>query len=186
MNPTQLELATLAARLPSGTPYERVETALSIWHAAQDRIDWEEEIELHREEFQQFDREPTRPLLSVLAEVMPGKTATDRMKFWRDFISTDPLCIFDPYISEEENERRLESMLETHRQEGVQYPTYLSTRFKMWHQKTSAEMRKSRAAKAAKARHDKPPNEAPDPDEATIPQVPKKSLRTQKKTPKMI
>ena len=181
MNPTQLELATLAARLPSGTPYERVETALSIWRAAQDRIDWEEEMELHREEFQQFDREPASPLVQVLAKLLPKRKAVDRVKIWRDFINTDPLAICAPDATNEENEKRLEGMFTDHRKNGVRPLTYLIHFFKLWHQESAAEKRRQRSSMGAKARHDKPANEAPDPDEATIPQVAKKKVLGRKK-----
>ena len=118
--PSQIDLATLATRIPTGTPGERVNLALAIWEAAGEALrpppgdpfaDWQS-------------------LESILAEVMPGKSLMERQRRWRDFL---------PHWEQLESERKWaenDAQLAAIGIARVNFPTVAPEEFAAWAEDT--------------------------------------------------
>lgn len=98
--PNQIDLATLATRLPNGSPGERVDTALAIWEAAGKRLDALAARAAHLATPRKADLENARimqgiefPAGTVSLEVFLAKTVPDkfpkpqRMEIFREFLA---------------------------------------------------------------------------------------------------
>ena len=157
MNPTQLELATLAARLPSGTPADRVEAALHIWEVAGWRLDQQAKrstartarVEMHSEQqkriMEGIEFPPGDVSLDVLlAKTMPKRKSPDRMRIFRKFL--DVPRYGGPI-----------GTIESIREEGFSAACVedYAFMFLSWLEADDSKNRKAKASLGGKARHSK-------------------------------
>lgn len=165
MNPTQFELATLAATLTStATPGERVNAALAIWNAAGAAL------RPPQAPPQGFDDH--RDLGELLAELLPSKGSSDRLKLWRDFLPvfeavqderTRALAqaqaarvggfIVAPEVCAADLAQRAEETMTRHRTLGVRDAAACAAGFTAWNSAREADNRAARAKKGADSRH---------------------------------
>ena len=162
MNPTTYELAAIAAALPSGTPTERVQSALAIWEAA----DVAAFPQLHR---------TLQPLGELLAELMPTREPGHRFKRWRDFLTWFELDILLGRQSianalTKSPEKRLERIRDNsgalpkladlaadrtmaqHRKKGVPRGSNMAESFRQWDKDKTSQAYSERATKGGKAK----------------------------------
>jgi hypothetical protein len=145
MNPTQLELATLAATLPTGTPTERVESALMIWRAAGEVMQPPPADPFN-------DKQRLTDLLKGLLPTMDSEP--DRLAVWREFLPHWERLLFerqklsqaeklakaglyqgnDLTITDDEIKDRAAETMRTHREFGVREAGDIGDVFRAWRQ----------------------------------------------------
>lgn len=147
--PTHLELATLAANLPSGEPRERVHEAYLIWRATAAKL-----IELNETPEEKYHREREAniywgedrdavPFVSFLAKLMPRiKTKAARIKRWREFLMQQF----------KNNEEVVETIMGRYPADGVDEVDYHTLKFKKWEAAEKKKITTKRAKKAGNAR----------------------------------
>ena len=174
MKLTQSKLATLAAILPNGTALERVRLAVEIWDAA--RTENPSFPEYWQSRLNVMENRTPLPLEMFLAEVMPKKSAKDRLKVWGEFITwkmrnardsdkgyfRDGGGIFLPEdkITAKEAATLAKQAIGEHKEAGVPKPKNAAVEFQEWAQAEKKRKASEKARRASYARHDKTPKDA--------------------------
>ena len=141
----------IAATLPTGTPAERVRTALAIIDEAKSALF--------------VPPKDRRPLKELLAELMPKKDHSERVKKWRDFLEWHEQKFYVPNPYKEKDEiasdltrpqavKRAGDRMMEHHAKGVNDADKLAATFRAWHDEQAAVARRLRASKAANALHE--------------------------------
>jgi hypothetical protein len=161
---TQLEIATLAATLPTGNASERVAFALEIWKEAAARTPGTPE---HSARFLSPEEFIVR-LDWLLEEMMPQKRKAQREEQWERFVTwkmehaRDSGIIYGTQrkaaifpgdkITPKEARELAEGEISRHRVEGVKEFLAAELEFRKWEEKEAKKTAKTKAKAAANAR----------------------------------
>jgi hypothetical protein len=161
--PTQIELATLAAMITKGNAIARVKLAEEIWGQA--------ELAIHRRKLNQLESLPRvwDALDQLLKEAMPKeKTKADKEKIWLAFHVSKMInhrngvyllgqraILSDDEISQDEARQIAEMEIEKQRIDGIAKPELLMSEFVAWRKNESIRKRSEKGKNAANARHSK-------------------------------
>jgi hypothetical protein len=200
--PTQIELATLAATLPNGTPADRVKLALAIWEeAAAETPTTAEWVGRKSAELESLSNKYPAPLESLLSELMPEKPKAYRLSKWEDFLTwkmmnarpfmiipgkADTPLIGQKALFPEDTIPRADAMkyagdlMRDHQDNGVKEFRQISREFAQWEESDRKTTLADRAKAAAEARWDRE-REA---SRSAGKPVPTAKKRTQKRKPK--
>jgi hypothetical protein len=160
MNPTHLELATLAAAFPQiHDPTAKIDAAMDIWAAAGKRLkllqERDSQISAHVHKYES-DRERimggiefppgTIKLDTFLSKTMPGRKGPDQMRIFREF-----LAVPNPAMP-----KGVESLPDI-RENGIgeAFVYSFAHSFRRWLEAYDSKNRKMKASLGGKARHSK-------------------------------
>lgn len=169
---TQLELATLAANLATGTAPERVKLAMAIWREAGNEMDGTAEIERISSRLDDYEAAPV-PLEWLLADLLPKKSKAERMDRWKRFIHwkmenardagtiygtrSNPAILSGDKITPAIVRELAEGEIHRHAEEGVKHFLTMSDQFKAWTKKETGEAYAERARKGGIAKKKRDP-----------------------------
>lgn len=144
--PSQIELATLAASLPTGSATERLAMAFALWYGAADvgKIEREFYQKFHDEQVERAARHLiTLPLPAALDQLLPETPRADRAERWKKFRQhqlanggNGPSFSLDQNI-------------------GVSITVALFDELAAWEAGCKAELARTKSSNAANARWDK-------------------------------
>ena len=152
--PTQQELASLAASLPSGSPAERVDMAYSIWCNAEIKIRYPNETDedkYYREKDEayalnaEYAAVPLKDFLMVIMPDKPKKAKLSyeyRIKRWEEFK-------MDQFYG---NMNAVETIMRLNASEGIEDPKNATRAFRQWTADRAKTTRIARGRKGADAR----------------------------------
>lgn len=170
MNPTQLELATIAASITGATtPAERVKAALDLWNAAGAALDAAKGLEEIKAKVI-ADMEETRalfagrktiPLDEYLAHLMPGKKPDDRITKYRSYLR-DNIAFCDQATSKQPRslaklDKAVAEIIRTDKELGISQNNFANRARETRRiiELEAAATRTERAKKGAKAKAEK-------------------------------
>jgi hypothetical protein len=146
--PTQIELATLAANLPTGTASERVTLAFEIWQASADPSKVALQFWTARlEKIEAAGKKPLATMLlqDALAEIMPETPTALRLDRWKRFRQWQrDAGSLDPWFEDDEKI-------------GISISFHLFGEVKEWEIAEKSLTAKTKATLAAKTRWNKTP-----------------------------